>query len=571
MRADVGSPPRTGAVVARELVHAPGHDRNRSLGWLAAAWVEHFCVHGPGDVQGEPVELDDEFAGFLTDAYAHGTDGRRLYSRAALVRPKGRAKSELAGFVGLFDALGPSRFAGWATGGETFTWRDFTYRYTAGEPMGRPLVYPYLRCLATEETQTGNTYDVIHHNLEHGPLGDDLPTDAVGLTRVLLPDGGEIVPSTASSSAKDGGKESLAIFDEPHLYITPELRRMFRTVDRNLRKRKSAEPWALLTSTMYQPGEDSVLEAVDRQAQAIREGRARAARLLWDHREAPANVDLTSLDAVVAALTEVYGPAAEWMDLPGIVRDEFWDLTKDVADARRYFFNQRTAARTAWVSAPEVDACHQPDIAPLGDGDEVALFFDGSTGNDATGLVAVRLDDGHATVLHCQERPPGPAGKAWRVDKPAADLAVRQAFQRFTVYGFAADVREFESYVDSWGQEFGRGLLVDATTGKYRHPVAFDMRTRVPEFTAATERTLADIRQKTLTHDGDLRLRRHLLNARRAPNKYGVSIAKESRDSPHKIDLAVCLIGARMVRRLVLASEKYQRRKRRTRKVTVLR
>lgn len=557
--------------VPRELVHAPGHDRDRSLGWLASAWIEHFCVHGPGDVQGDPVELDDEFAGFLLDAYALDPTGRRLYSRAALVRPKGRAKSELAGHVGLFDALGPSRFAGWAAGGELFVWRDFVYRYTRGEPMGRPLVYPFVRCLATEETQTGNTYDVIHYVLEHGPLGDDLPTDAVGLTRILLPDGGEIVPSTASSSAKDGGKESLAIFDEPHLYITPELRRMFKTVDRNLRKRRDAEPWALLTSTMYQPGEDSVLEAVDRQAQAIREGRARAARLLWDHREAPAEVDLTDLDSVVAALTEVYGPAAAWMDLPGIVRDEFWDLTKDVADARRYFFNQRTAAATAWCSAPEWDGCHQPDAAPFAEGDEVALFFDGSAGDDATALVAVRLDDGHALVVHCQERPPGPQGKHWRVDKAAADLAVRQAFDRYTVLAFFADVREFESYVDTWALDYRDRLLIDATTGKHRHAVAFDMRVRVPEFTAATERTLADIRQKTLSHDGDLRLRRHVLNARRAPNRYGVSIAKQGRDSPHKIDAAVCLIGARMVRRLVLASEKYQRRKRRDRRVIVLR
>ena len=555
----------------RELVRAPGHDRAHSLGLLAVAWVEHFCVHGPGDVQGEPVELDDEFAEFLTDAYALNSDGRRLYSRAALVRPKGRAKSELAGFLGLFDAFGPARFAGWATGGEVFRWRDFAYRYAPGEPMGRPLVYPFVRCLATEEAQTGNTYDVIHFNLQHGPLGDGLPSDAVGLTRVLLPDGGEIVPSTASSSAKDGWRESLARLDEPHLYITPELRRMFKTVDRNLRKRRDAEPWALLTSTMYQPGEDSVLEAIDRQAQAIRENRARAARLLWDHREAPPDVDLTDLDAVVAALAEAYGPAAGWMDLPGIVRDEFWDLAKDPSEARRYFFNQRTAASTAWCSAPEWDACHVPDTAPVSDGDEVALFFDGSAGDDATALLAVRMSDGHALVLHIDERPPGPAGKAWRVDKAAADLAVRKAFDQFDVLGFSADVREFESYVDSWALDYADRLLIDATTGKHRHAVAFDMRVRVPEFTAAVERAHADIRQKTVSHDGDLRLRRHVLNARRAPNRYGVSIAKANRDSPHKIDLAVCLIGGRMVRRLVLASERYHRRKRRNRRVVVLR
>jgi hypothetical protein len=45
-----------------------------------------------------------------------------------------------------------------------------------------------------------------------------------------------------------------------------------------------------------------------------------------------------------------------------------------------------------------------------------------------------------------------------------------------------------------------------------------------------------------------------VLNARRRPNRYGVSISKEGRESPRKIDLAVCAIGARMARRMLLAS-----------------
>ena len=36
-----------------------------SLGWSAISWIEHYLVHGPGDVQGQPVELDDEFAAHI--------------------------------------------------------------------------------------------------------------------------------------------------------------------------------------------------------------------------------------------------------------------------------------------------------------------------------------------------------------------------------------------------------------------------------------------------------------------------------------------------------------------------
>lgn len=201
------------------LVRSPNHNRHRSLGGLAIAWIEHFCVHGPGDVQGKPILLDDEFAGFIYDAYAVNEQGRRLYRTAFLSRAKGRAKSELAGFLVLFEAFGPARFAGFAQGGEVFRIGSFSYTYSAGEPMGRPVTYAFIRCLATEETQAGNTYDNVYYNL--GGYGEGsrrlietygVNKNSVGLTKIQLPDGGEIVPSTASSSAKDGGKETFAVF-----------------------------------------------------------------------------------------------------------------------------------------------------------------------------------------------------------------------------------------------------------------------------------------------------------------------------------------------------------------------
>lgn len=549
----------------RELVYAPDHDRSRSLGLLAWAWIEYFAVHGPGDVQGEPVELDGEFGGFIVDAYALRPDGRRLYDSAVISRGKGRAKSELAGFVGLFEALGPCRFAGWAEGGEEYAdpWGlGFRYVYEPGEPMGRPVKYPFLRCLATEETQVGNTYDNIHFNLtyEDAPLRH-VPGVDPGLTRTFLPGGGEIVPSTASSSAKDGGKETWTVFDETHLYVTPELKRMYKTVDRNCRKRKDAQPWALQTTTMYQPGDESIAEKTHERAKLIAEGKARSGRLLFDHREAPADVDLTDRGQLTAALKEVYGPFADVLDLDGIIENEFWNIEKDPEESRRYFFNQPTAARDAWVTHPQWAACADSTVV-VADRDPIAMFFDGSKSDDATGLVGCHMETGHLFVIGCWEKPAGAAGKDWRVDKADVDRVVRAAFERYDVVAFFADVYDFENQIDEWGRDFGKGLLVEATVGRARHPVAWDMRGREKEFTEAAERLLIDIRDRDVTHDGDARLTRHVLNARRRPNKYGVSIAKEGRESPKKIDLAVCAIGARMARRLALAHPKWAKRRR---------
>jgi hypothetical protein len=57
-------------------------------------------------------------------------------------------------------------------------------------------------------------------------------------------------------------------------------------------------------------------------------------------------------------------------------------------------------------------------------------------------------------------------------------------------------------------------------------------------------------------------LRIHVHNARRRPNKWGVSLGKVNRDSRKLVDLAVCMVGARMGRRLALNSGITSKRKR---------
>jgi phage terminase large subunit-like protein len=338
---------------------------------------------------------------------------------------------------------------------------------------------------------------------------------------------------------------------------------MYVTVDRNCRKRRESTPWALQTSTMYEPGQDSIAERSHARARSILEGRVRESRLLFDHREAPAEVDLTDRASIVAALREVYGPFAEVMDLDGIVENEFWNVEKDIEDSRRYFFNQPTAARNAWMTHPQWVAC-EDTARRLGDEDTIVMFFDGSKSDDATGLVGCRVGDGHLFVVGCWEKPAGAAGDGWEVDRADVDRTVRQAFADWDVVAFYADVKEFEQYVDQWAADFRDRLLIDATAGKYPHPVGWDMRGRVPEFTGACGRFVVDVEDRALTHDGDQRLRRHVLNARRAPNKWGVSICKTGRESPDKIDLAVCAVGARQARRDVIASGKLERRKSRS-------
>ena len=537
----------------RELIRSTNHERSRSLGWLAVWWIENNCVHGPGDVQGLPVILDDEFTAFVVDVYAVDDEGRRLYDSAFMSRAKGRAKSELAGFLVLFEALGPARFSHWATVGETYEYAGHVYTFAESEPVGVPVTAPFIRCLATEETQAGNTYDNVHYNLTEGPLGEGLPRDAAGLTRIFLPGGGEIIPSTASNSAKDGGRETFTVFDETHLYNRPELKRMYQTVRRNLAKRKIAEPWSLETSTMYMPGEKSVAEETHELAKMIREGKVKRQRLLFDHREADADVDLTDEAQVRAALHETYGPFAGMMDLDRIIA-EIYDPRNDPSDSRRYYFNQPTSARDAWVSAPEWNSCYKDvEVKP---GDEVTLGFDGSRKRsrgvtDATALVGCRVSDGHVFEIKIWEQPDGPAGEDWAVPVDQVDYEVTKAFETYKVVGFFADPARWESYVAKWEASYGKQLKAKASLS---NPVSWWMTgNRSYLVVRAVEQFATAVLDRELTHDGALALTRHVLNARRRVGRSGVTIAKAHPDSRDKIDGAVSAVLAYQARLIALS------------------
>ena len=548
----------------RTLVRAPGHDRVRSLGWLGTAWMEYFCRHGPGDVQGEPVVHGDELTGFIVDCYALDEDGRRLYDSAFLSRPKGCDKSGVGSRFSLFEALGPCRFAGWARGGEVY--RDpwglgFEHRYQVGEPMGRPVRVPYVRVMATEEGQTGHIYDSIHFNLtDDSSLLSLVPGVDPGLTRTFLPGGGEIIPSTASSSAKDGGKETFVPFDESHLYNLPELRKMYRTVCRNLRKRKKiAQTWYLETTTMFAPGEESIAELTYQLAEAILEGRSRRAKLLYDHRWGEC-AELGDEDQLRAALIEAYGDAVEWIDIDSLI-DEFYDPHNDPQDSRRYFLNAETSASDAWLAAHEWDACGDATRA-LQDRDLVCLGFDGSVRDDSTALVACRVHDGHLEMLGCWEKPDvgGRAdGRAdgqpvkrsarlddWQVDRDAVDAAVADAFKRFEVVGFYADPAHWQDYLDKWMREYGSKMQVKATQSR---PLEW-WTNRPKQMVSALERFHEAVRGRALSFTpaadrvGEparlaMVLRRHILNARRRQGRSGLTIAKEYPGSPRKIDAAM--------------------------------
>lgn len=543
----------------RQILLAEDHDRNRSLGWACTAWVEHFVRHGPGDVQGQPVRHGEEYTQFLVDCYAVGdapSNNHLLYDALFVSRPKGTDKSGLAARMCLWEAFGPCRFAGWAKGGEIY--RDpwdmgFEYEYQPGEPMGKPVVAPFVRIMATEEGQTGNTYRTVLFNL----VNDDCPLFWVpghdtGKEKVLLRSGGEIRTSTASSSSKDGGLETFVVFDETHLYDLPELKEMKATVARNMRKRKKgAGTLYLETTTMFSPGDESAAEETFKEAESIRSGRKKKGRgrLFYDHRWGVCE-NLSDEVALRKAIAEAYGDALAWIDIDSIV-DEAYDTRSSPAAFRRYFLNAQTSTSDAWIKAHEWEACGRPDVPDFGPGDTIVIGGDGSINDDATAVCGVRVSDGHIQLLGVWQKPDGGEGEGWQVDREAVDACLSNAMRTYNVVGLYFDPPHWSDYLDRWHSEWSEKMKVKATE---RRPLEW-WTSRPTQMVEALERFREAVLEKRLSftppedRTGDLHematvLHQHVLHAKRRPSRAGMQIGKAYPGSPDKIDACMAAVIA---------------------------
>jgi hypothetical protein len=417
-----------------------------TLGFEVIDWMETYLVHGPGDVQLEDYVLDDERALHILWAYAlypagQPRAGRRMVLRDILSRAKGWAKSELAGAIACAEALGPVRFDGWDAN---------------GDPVGRPVTYPFIRCLATEEEQSGNTYDNVVMMLGEGEAANAYAIDP-GVTKTIIhePGGGEIVPSTSGSASKDGGKESFAVADETHLYITRGLREMHRTVARNTGKRKDAEPWMLDTSTAYGKGELSVMEkAADAYADKPVDDVLRTSRVLYDHQQGPDVKNWRSNRELKAALKIAYGDA-DFVPLDRVIAlIRMPEATE--AESRRYFLNQATEGDRIWIAPEHIDAMVDRGAGQwLEPGELITLGFDGSRLHDATVLFACRIRDMLLFPLGVWEKPRGPAGDGWEVPADDVDDAVQDAYETYRVERGYFDPPFWRDEIARWHAKYG--------------------------------------------------------------------------------------------------------------------
>jgi phage terminase large subunit-like protein len=487
-----------------------------SLGYAVADWIELFCCHGEGDIQGQPAQVDDEMLDHIVECYRIDPEtGRRVYTEAVLSRPKGRAKSEIAAWIVVAEAFADCvRFDRWDAD---------------GQPIGRGVVSPLIKCLATEEGQAGNTFKTVAFIA--GEWGKDNHPEVFGgasgsrqyqsASAIYLPHGGEIRACTAGAASKDGGLESHVVADETHLYVLAELRNMYSTVSRNLGKRYDADPWLQQTSTAYKPGEQSVFETT---LTMWRKGELPES-VFVNHREAKGKLDLDDKDHTLRQLRYVYGAAAGRIDMERRYRDmRDPRICKDDAEAARYFLNRPESGKDAWIAKSVVERqIRRETIEP---GTAVALGFDGSLNDDSTVLFASRMSDGFFFPIGIWAKPEGPEGTWWEVPRSDVLAAIREAFGRYKVSRLYADPHEWRSDLDDLAGEFPERVVAWPTT-------------RDTAMAAALDRLHTGLRNGELWHSGDPVSVEHFANGY-VRKKGGLRLVrKEHPDSQRKIDSIV--------------------------------
>ena len=451
--------------------------------------------------------------------------------------------SPFAAALCLFELLGPCRFDG----------------FDRHEPFGvraKPMSMPLVQIVATSESQTANTIRMVRAFCQKkGALARKYDLE-VAKTFIETPGGGKLQQMTSSAHSMEGGEVSFVVGDELEHWLPAQGGpAMLETIQQNAAKMGGR---FMGTCNAWVPGEQSSAEAIFEAWCDQEDGLTRGkTKILYDARIAPPNTVLTDEPeegqvGLTEALQYVYEDCP-WVNLDSI-KEQIWSPEYPESRSIRFFLNRPNAAEASWITLEEWTQLRKPDrkVEP---GERIVMFFDGSKSNDHTALVGCCMEDGHIFKIG-HWKPEKPLGV---VNVAAVDAGVRKAFDTYNVVAFWADVREWESFTrTAWPEEFGDRLIVPAVRGGMSaSPIAWDMRSHAYQFAEAAETAFTEIQQQTFTHDGDSALGEHVSNCRVNEFKGRWSVKKESPKSSKKIDLAVCMIGARMLYRHVKNSKEW--------------
>ncbi len=477
-------------------------ERRRGDGPIATQFIDGLCKITKETIAGrvgEPITLRSWQQELLGALLARRVDGRLRHRQALIGMPRKNGKSALGSGLALFGLLfGPE-------GGEVYS--------CAAEREQARIVFGMAKRMVELEPELVEQIT---------PYRDVLEVKSTGsIYRVL----------SAEAYSKEGLSPSLVLFDEVHAQPNRELWDVM-----NLGSGARVEPLVLGITTAGvrtdNSGQDSLCYQLYTHGQRVASGEVDDPSFFfaWWEPRAGANADHRD-PKVWTESNPGYGDLVSAEDfasvLPKTPEHEF----------RIKRTNVFVTAQQAWLPYGAWDA--RALGVGISDGTSVVLGFDGSFNNDSTAIVAATIDEHpHVDVVDCWERPPD-ALDDYAVPILDVEEAIRKACRRY-------DVREIVCDPFRWARSYqileAEGLPV----------VEFPQ--SPARMVPATQRFYEAVLNGGLTHSGDPRLARHVANTVVKVDARGSRIAKDTKGSARKIDLAVTAVMA-VDRAMALAGE----------------
>jgi phage terminase large subunit-like protein len=475
------------------LTAVPLADRKRGDGLIVADFIEQLCPQvkdSIGGNAGEPLVLRPWQRELMTHLFARRPDGRYRHRIGLVGLARKNGKSALGSGIALYGLLmGPK-------GGEV-------YSCAADRDQAR-IVFGSARSMVESSPELAEQTKLYRDAIEVPATGS--------VYRVL----------SAEAFTKEGLSPTLVIYDELHAAPTDELWNVMTLAQA---ARRDALTLGITTAGVRtdSTGGDSTCYRLYQYGQkvAAKEVTDDSFFMAWwksgeeaDHRD----------PAMWLPANPGFGDLQDPEDFDSSVKrtpeNEF----------RTKRMNLWVSAQTAWLPSGSWTAL-RTDPAPSPDEDvDVVLGFDGSFSGDSTALVGVTVEaEPRVWLVQAWEKQPTDTDD-WRVDIAEVEAAIARECGLRRVIEVACDPFRWQ-----------RSMQELAATGL---PIVEYNSSSPARMVPATAKFYDAVMSKTISHDHNPTLTRHLENCVIKTDRLGPRITKEHRNSPRKIDCAVAAVMA---------------------------
>src|SRR5215472_6151492 len=471
-------PARMGGWPPRWLTPVSDLEMAEGDGEHAIGWVETFCRTTKDSIASranQPILLRDFQKMVYRGLLARRPDGRLRHRRGLIGTARKNGKSEGWGApLALYGLL--SDYPDGPQGREVYS--------CAGDRMQARIVFNTAQRMIEMEPELLSVCRIYRDAIEVPETGS--------IYRVL----------SAEAGTKEGLNPTLVIFDEVHVQPNWELWNVM-----SLAMGSRVEPLMVGITTagvrFDALGHDTLCYQLYQHGQAIINGDAidPAFYFAW--------WEPTNLDADHRLRSTWLQGNPGLADDPPIVAEEDFEAALSITlepEFRTKRCNQWVASAVAWLAQGAWELCEdRRREIPLGA--EVVVGFDGSFNNDATGIVAVSVEERPVVeVVEVWERPQD-ATDDWRVPIEEVEEMLRAVCRAYDVVEVAFDPAR-------WARTFQALELEGLPVVEFPNS---------PErMVPACQRAFEAVANQSFTHNGDKRLARHIANAAAKQGPRGV-------------------------------------------------